>query len=339
MNVEKSLLDRNQSTWLKGFLILLIILGHNSILMGNLPGMRTTAVYDFLYCFHVYAFFFVTSLYNWPNLSKKYIKKIFLRLYKPYTIMFVLVFLANLLFIKKVDTNWGGVIISYLSGSDFLIKKSIGMSFVWFLPTMFSFLLILGSCRNESLKYLRFLLLALSIGLLVLSSCGFLKYEDNKWSISGSWVALRTFAVCYLNRQVFEKFGERKIYRYLVYGVVIMITIVFFSMYGRYHMLDSLLTYILVPSAMFQFLVVLVYQKKHYSGALLYLGRHSLQIYLFHQLIYNSILIGLNAMLITPNMMIGVLTYISTLAITIIFDILFRKSLPAIYNFMYSRNA
>ena len=333
------MLDRNQSTWLKGFLILLIILGHNSILMGNLPGMRTTAVYDFLYCFHVYAFFFVTSLYNWPNLSKKYIKKIFLRLYKPYTIMFVLVFLANLLFIKKVDTNWGGVIISYLSGSDFLIKKSIGMSFVWFLPTMFSFLLILGSCRNESLKYLRFLLLALSIGLLVLSSCGFLKYEDNKWSISGSWVALRTFAVCYLNRQVFEKFGERKIYRYLVYGVVIMITIVFFSMYGRYHMLDSLLTYILVPSAMFQFLVVLVYQKKHYSGALLYLGRHSLQIYLFHQLIYNSILIGLNAMLITPNMMIGVLTYISTLAITIIFDILFRKSLPAIYNFMYSRNA
>lgn len=213
------------------------------------------------------------------------------------------------------------------------------MSFVWFLPTMFSFLLILGSCRNESLKYLRFLLLALSIGLLVLSSCGFLKYEDNKWSISGSWVALRTFAVCYLNRQVFEKFGERKIYRYLVYGVVIMITIVFFSMYGRYHMLDSLLTYILVPSAMFQFLVVLVYQKKHYSDALLYLGRHSLQIYLFHQLIYNSILIGLNAMLITPNMMIGVLTYISTLAITIIFDILFRKSLPAIYNFMYSRNA
>ena len=339
MNIEKSLLDRNQSTWLKGLLILLIILGHNSILMGNLPGMRTTVLYDFLYCFHVSAFFFITSLYNWPNLSKEYIKKIFLRLYKPYTIMFVLVFLANLLFIKKVDTNWGGVIISYLSGSDFLIKKSIGMSFVWFLPTMFSFLLILGSCRNESLKYLRFLLLALSIGLLVLSSCGFFKYEDSKWSISGSWVALRTFAICFFNRWVFEKFGERKLYQYIVYSGAIIVTTVFFFMYGQYRILDRSLTYVLVPSFMFQFLAVLVYQKKHYSGALLYLGRHSLQIYLFHQLIYNAILIGLNALLITPNMMIGVLTYISTLVMTIIFDILFRKSLPAIYNFMYSRNA
>ena len=108
MNIEKSLLDRNQSTWLKGLLILLIILGHNSILMGNLPGMRKTVLYDFLYCFHVSAFFFITSLYNWPNLSKEYIKKIFLKLYKPYTIMFGVLACVNLLITKKINICWGG---------------------------------------------------------------------------------------------------------------------------------------------------------------------------------------------------------------------------------------
>ena len=213
------------------------------------------------------------------------------------------------------------------------------MSFVWFLPTMFSFLLILGSCRSGSPKYLKVLLLALSIGLLALSLCGIFKYEDSKWSISGSWVALRTFAICFLNRWVFEKFGERKPYQYLVYSGAIIVTMVFFFMYGQYRILDRSLTYVLVPSFMFQFLAVLVYQIKHYNGALLYLGQNSLQIYLFHQLIYNAILIALKAMDITPTMIIGVLVYILTLALTIIFDRLFRKTLPAIYNFMYSRNA
>ena len=337
MNVDKSLLDRNQSTWLKGVLILLIALGHNSILMGTLPETETRTIYRFLYCFHAYAFFFVTCLYNWPKLSKEHVKKIFLRLYKPYTIMFVIVLVANLFITKSGFIDMGGVILAYLSGSSPLLKDAIGMSFVWFLPTMFSFLLILGGCRDESPRYLRVLLLVLAIGFLTLLTCGLLGLEVSVWSVSGSMSALRIFTICYLNRLLFEKFGARKAYQYMAYATALFVVLVFFTRYGQSVVLDRLLRFLLVPSAMFQLLVVIVYRIKHYNKMILYLGRHSLQIYLFHHLIYNVILMGLRVANIPLSTTVGIVVYISTLVATIAFDVLFRKTIPAAYNFMYSK--
>ena len=210
------------------------------------------------------------------------------------------------------------------------------MSFLWFLPTMFSFLLILGSSRNESPKYLRILLWLLSFGILALSACGLLRYGYSKWSIAGSYVALRAFALCFLNRAIFEQLGRNRAYQYVVYGTAVLAVILFFTIYGQNYIVDSLLKFILVPSSMFQLLAVLVYQKKNYNSVILYLGRHSLQIYLFHQLFFNVILVGLQKMDIQLNMVIGVIVYIGTLIVTVLFDMLFKKMTPIIYDFLYS---
>lgn len=121
MNGNISLLSKNESAIIKGILILLIVLGHNGILMGKAPGLTPTIWNDYLYSFHVYCFLFLPFLYNIPNFTKDRIKRNFIHLYKPYTTVFILLLIMR--FLDSADVNIGGVLYAYLSGSEPIIKN------------------------------------------------------------------------------------------------------------------------------------------------------------------------------------------------------------------------
>ena len=80
MDFNLSLISRRDSSVLKGILILLIILGHNSILMNNYGEGESSLIFKYLYHFHVYAFLMLPSLYNAPRLTFERTKKDFTRL-------------------------------------------------------------------------------------------------------------------------------------------------------------------------------------------------------------------------------------------------------------------
>lgn len=106
INMDKSYFPRERSEALKGFLMLLIILGHNGLLMGTFTGMEKLPVYDYLYTFHVYAFLILPFLYGEKKFTWESTLKTFKKLYIPYTIFFVLLLLVNIIRVKAVGGGY-----------------------------------------------------------------------------------------------------------------------------------------------------------------------------------------------------------------------------------------
>lgn len=336
MDISKSILSRNQSQWLKGVLILLIVLGHNGILMGKYEGMQKIALNDFMYSFHVYAFFFITSLYNWKPISWEGIKKNFRKLYVPYTLMFCAVCLINTLMTRCLPDP-ASLFVGYFTGGDPTIDKAIGMSFVWFLPTMFSFLILLGVLARQKYQHIKYAIVIIGVVILAMSIIGKWSYTNESWAISGSWVALRVLPLCLICRYLLEKFNGIRWYQILVYCGALVSMVLFFKFFadGCKHL--SYLRYGVVPFFMFQALTFIAYHMKHFYKSILYLGQHSLDIYLIHILVYNALVIMLKALHVNPGYIVGIVILILTLLLTFIFNYLFGKICPKGYRLLYSK--
>lgn len=130
---QESLISRNHSTTIKGVLMLLIILGHNAILLEH-NGDFTCK--EFLYTFHVWGFFMLPFLYPIPKPSIVQLKKYFKRLIIPYSTLFLLFLLVFCLHTSTAP-DIKETLIAFISASQILLKTTIGFRLLWFLPTMF----------------------------------------------------------------------------------------------------------------------------------------------------------------------------------------------------------
>ena len=338
MDITKSLLSREQSLWLKGVLILLIVLGHDGILMGKYEGMEKIPLNDYLYSFHVYAFFFVTSLYNWRPLDKVALKRNFLRCYKPFLTMFFLTLILNVIVMGGQIPNVMDVVLALVTGSDILIKKATGLSFLWFLPTMFVFVLLLKIMARKGCGKLKFVIISIASLIWLSTIAGFWDYEDSSyWSISGSWAALRTFGLCLICRLLFESFASKPFYKVCIMLSFIGATLLYFVFYKYDRTFTYLMEYGILPFIAFQFLGVCAYLKKGYSRLMLYLGRHSLNIYLIHLLVYNVLVVIIRYFSFKPTIFVGLLVYFATLSLTLLFDFVFKSICSKGYFWLYSR--
>lgn len=143
--LEKSLLTRDESASLKGLLIFLIVLGHNSLFCNAIDGFHS-----FIYCFHVQCFFVLPFLYPSKSLSVSSIKDNFFRLYWPFIIIFILYsivfkivapYLPPQGYAYFLSDNDGGIVNCFrtiLTGNWFMIEFFSGFQYLWFLPVMFS---------------------------------------------------------------------------------------------------------------------------------------------------------------------------------------------------------
>lgn len=146
---NKSLLTRNESNAIKGLLIFLIVLGHNTFFTKNIPGFQT-----WLYCFHVQCFFALPFLYPSKKLCKESVANYFVRLYYPYIILFITYTIlfkylqsvippqTNASFIPPNDVSITGWLRTLFTGNRYLIEYFGGFQYLWFLPAMFSAMII-----------------------------------------------------------------------------------------------------------------------------------------------------------------------------------------------------
>ena len=141
MKVIPSLLSREESNGLKGALILLVVLGHNSLLM------EFTGLYSFLYSFHVYAFYILPYIYgvNYPKDNDKnnikFILKRGLLNFKYFYILLILWSLISLLTVMARGVPFPGIMAlceGYLFNTS--LRETFGVGFLWFMPTMVSVL-------------------------------------------------------------------------------------------------------------------------------------------------------------------------------------------------------
>ena len=311
MNIEQSLISKRDSTLLKGILILLIMLGHNSILM------QERAIFNYLYHFHVYVFLLLPFLYNVPKFTFERVKKDFVHIYKPYTIIFIILVLINT-FVLKERFNFTQVMYAYISGNEYMLKANIGASFLWFMPTMFSLLLLRNWLMNKPGKILWSCVFVSFLAFLATRVLWLCTIYDFPYIILGGTVTIVYFFMAVLSRYIYERYHNNRYFNYISSAVFILATIYnFTNLYGTIY---EIITWGILPiSALYTFTAIVKHLKenKFLTECINYLGKESLPIYLFHVIIYNAILLVVEKLEIVQNALIGVITYIITLAITI----------------------
>lgn len=329
MNKSKSLLSHNESDFIKGILIILIIVGHNYYIIHGLNFHNSLK--DFLYAFHIHSFFYLPVLYNVPDFSFYRVKKDFIRLFTPYTIFFIILLICNI-FIHNYNYNllesfWG-----YLSGSSNLLSIVTGTQFLWFLPAMFSFLII----RNLYFTYIKAkipILLISTFTLLILALGLGHNVDINLYCPLGIFYALSNFSIAIFLRFIIENYSN-KIWFKLFFPIafVLILTIYSITDFNRYTYYPFI--YIIIPIIAFPTIFLLSKTKlTRKKNVFIFLGKLSLPLYLFHQIIYNLLCLFLDKSHFNNynTIILGVFVFILTLFLNIMLIYILKFLFPKIY--------
>lgn len=337
LDTSESLLSKNESTFIKGILIILVVIGHNGILMGKAPGLEVVPFNRYLYTFHVYSFLILPFLYNIPFFSIERIKKNFIRLYKPYTFAFIL--LAIFFYISNHTLSFDKCIIAYIFGSEKLLRNSIGASFVWFIPSMFSLLILRDYFFHTSQKIIWITLLSFLFYCVFYIGSFFSVYDTAKYFPFGLLPAISLVSIGFLARLIccYMNNNKRKLFFFLLLGM--FITYIFFIIDNSNINVSYKKIYngSIMTLFMFVFIVAVakIFSERKYVNIIKYLGKHSLEIYITHVFIYNILLNVILKLNIELNITTGLITLLITVLCSVgIIEI--GKNIR-FYNFLFSK--
>ncbi len=264
-------IDKNVSSKIKGVLILLIILGHNSVLTQSKP-----EIISYLYSFHVILFFILPWFYinsNKPTLRKS-IKRC-VKLYSYYTLFFIIQVIGyNLLIESNFDLI--NCIRAFVVGGHYTLKAVTGYQYLWFMPAFCVSMLIhdIYVCVPINKRFYVNL-----IALIVVIIFTQLRYQDNNALIQGIFFA----AISIVAIQVYNH-----IYKYINK----MTSIVIFIIASILICIDFTYPYITPIMPFIAFFAIWdicsLYDKC--SEWLVKLGSLSLLIYLIHPLVFQFLI-------------------------------------------------
>ena len=149
--ITRDKISYEESKSIKGLLIFLIVLGHNRFFSG----IVSDNVYGWLYTFHVYAFFLLPFFYPEKGIDKYRVKNNAVKLLYVYAVWFLIyaVVYAVMSYIVPSLSETGQCavtqdVIQYplalITGAQSLLGATSGFLVLWFLPVMFSMLLVKG---------------------------------------------------------------------------------------------------------------------------------------------------------------------------------------------------
>jgi len=248
--------------------------------------------------------------------------------------MFLVLVIINI-FILKNKFCLGGTLYAYVSANDYLLKEYLGVSFLWFMPTMFTLLLLRNWLMNKPAKVLWTCVIVSFLAFLTTRVFYICTVFDFPYIIMGGTVSIISFSLAVISRYIFERYRNTRYFNLISCSVFIAATIICF-------ILPRGITYyfiakcILTISALytFIFLVQKLRDNNIITKILNYLGKESLPIYLFHVIIYNAILLVIQKVQFAEIFLTGIISYILTIVITVIAIYLCKKS--KIYNIIFN---
>ena len=316
--MENISISKDASNAIKGLLILLIVLGHNSILCSSWNGCEVDDklfLWRWFYTFHVYCFFILPFFYNKKPYQRGNIRKYAVKLLYPYLLVSLVCLVLNVFVLNNDFKGWAHFSWAMCSGSDKLLEQAMGLNFSWFLPAMFT-LLLLKDIYYYSGKYIRgpFIGIGLVLWAIVLPG-------EVKFSTLGSYVpfalvpAFRLLPFCLLTRWMAERIKINPMSRCLIALVFALLTLLYWLVQGYEIRTGRMAFYFVMPIAAF----LTLFSFKEYlakSRLLIALGKLSLQIYLYHVIVFNVLLMAVKHFHCPPTMLDGVIVWVITLVIS-----------------------
>ena len=307
-------MSRDVSEIMKGFLILLIILGHNTIISPMFPEL------DFyLRSFRTPIFFILPWLYIMkPPTCQKIIRRSGKILFWYFVFFIVQVFFYNTLF--DTTFSFGETIKAFFLGGHHLLKGVTGYMYLWFMPAFLVSMLV-RDLYNVVSKNVRNAIIILSVGIVVFFN--FNAYTDFPAIIQGLFFAALGI--------VASQFSLPKEGRYvrLIYMLFIGCSILMFVPAAK----DWVKLF--MPFLGFWTIWSIVDNYEYHLRWLLPIGKLSMFIYLTHPLIFQFLL------RVVPNNYSQFLYGIIILMLTIIISFIVAwcmqkiiKSIPVIQDYL-----
>lgn len=155
-------ISRSESNSIKGLLIMLVIIGHSYSLYGFPMSLRS-----FMYTFHYHCFFILPFLYPIKPLSKERFKNYIARLIIPYLSVFIITFVS--LFVYKLIKGSADMpyffyaVKAMVMGGYYPLNSSIGIRYIWFLPAMFSMVILKDYYFTSASEKMKWFMIVLGI--------------------------------------------------------------------------------------------------------------------------------------------------------------------------------
>lgn len=311
--IAPSLLTREESNAIKGVLIILVVFGHNSVLM------QTTGLFPYLYSFHVYCFLVLPYLYGLSVKAANVtwfhtLRKLLPRWGRYYTIYLMMTLLCTWLayVCHRVEVNPLLLLRAFLTGSQGLLIQHAGFGMLWYLPVLCA-VLFWHSVYFHLPPKGRIVLVAICCSLWMLAALGITNYHELGVYVPfalmpGLYHCLTGCASRYLARHI----PTNRITRLATtFSLLFIPLFVFFrsSLPWAGYYLTWLLCPIVAFNAFYQF-------RNTISKSLILqkIGALSFSIYLTHVFIYNLLL------LMYPNSkwQLGIVLFFGTLFISYI---------------------
>lgn len=312
-------ISRKESNAIKGLLIILVVFGHNSILCSSWDGcviIDRLFYWRWLYTFHVYCFFILPFVYNQLPYRKGNLDKYALRLLYPYIWSCLGCLLINLFVLDTPFNGWLNLLKTMFWGSEKLLEENIGLIFPWFLPAMFSLLLLKDVYYSVGLFWKSVLWgIGLMLWVVVLVS-------DVKFSTLGTYVplalvpAFRLLPVCLVALWLVKHINNNSmVIRSVIIVIFGVLTLLYWLVLTNDIHSGRMAFYFVMPVSVF----LIIYLFRDYlakSHLLIALGKMSIQIYLYHVILFNALLLIVKRFHCPPSFIDGIVLFFITLIVS-----------------------
>lgn len=295
-------LSHEDSTTIKGILIILIVLGHIKPLIP-----WPSPMFTWLYTFHVICFFILPFFYNSPPITnmRQHIVKLAVRTGIPFLFTFLLCLFLHIIIEKRIDGVYD-IALALITGSVENLDKYANAGFLWFLQSYFSMsVFVVLADKNKYLKY-TILLIGLYLWCINL---GLMHYYE-RHCILGIPVALKYYFAGYICRNLFGKINMLQWF-----------SIVFFVLFTVLQLSEHTTiapTKIRFFALMGAFTILLKISPFVKNPVFTLFGKHSLTVYLFHLFVYTLLMI----LLPIQSFWSGIVLFFATLSISLMLSLL-----------------
>lgn len=302
-------ISKQSTNNIKGILIILIIIGHLSLLSSELRYI--------LYSFHVIIFFLLPFLYIETSVSINEIKKLFKRVYIPFFIFYLTSFILYNIFYLHQTIEFNEFILGLIVANSNSLDQYIGIKAYWFLPAyiiIILFLLIYNS-SSKRLKIITFLFFLIShfiISMLQQNALQSLPYN--------LYIVFYLFSLGLIFKYLYYRYDLLSLnFFYSFLGFLFCSFIVYGNKYDIAipiipNFIDSPFLFLSHDFLIFFAFLFLLKISTINNNIIQYFGITSIAIYTIHPLVIQ----GLKLFLETDNLISNIIIFILTIAITLL---------------------